>query len=40
MKRRFRKMHEQGDDFVIFDGREAPVEMTRAAHALEGGAEP
>src|SRR3712207_3655349 len=28
MKRRFRKMHGLGNDFVIFDGREAPVEMT------------
>jgi diaminopimelate epimerase len=30
MKRRFRKMHGLGNDFVIFDGREAPVEMTEA----------
>ena len=28
MKRRFRKMHGLGNDFVIFDAREAPVEMT------------
>ncbi|HLL29774.1 MAG TPA: diaminopimelate epimerase, partial [Allosphingosinicella sp.] len=28
MKRRFRKMHGLGNDFVIFDSREAPVEMT------------
>jgi diaminopimelate epimerase len=35
MKRRFRKMHGLGNDFVIFDGREAPVEMTEArARAL------
>lgn len=30
MKRRFLKMHGLGNDFVIFDGREAPVEMTEA----------
>jgi diaminopimelate epimerase len=30
MKRRFRKMHGLGNDFVIFDGREAPVEMTES----------
>jgi diaminopimelate epimerase len=30
MKRRFRKMHGLGNDFVIFDGRDAPVEMTEA----------
>ncbi|MEO7178405.1 MAG: diaminopimelate epimerase [Allosphingosinicella sp.] len=30
MKRRFRKMHGLGNDFVIFDGREAPLEMTKA----------
>ncbi|HEX8062168.1 MAG TPA: diaminopimelate epimerase [Allosphingosinicella sp.] len=30
MKRRFRKMHGLGNDFVIFDGRESPVEMTEA----------
>lgn len=30
MKRRFRKMHGLGNDFVVFDGREAPVEMTEA----------
>jgi diaminopimelate epimerase len=30
MKRRFRKMHGLGNDFVIFDSREAPVEMTEA----------
>jgi diaminopimelate epimerase len=35
MKRRFRKMHGLGNDFVIFDGREAPVEMTESrARAL------
>jgi diaminopimelate epimerase len=35
MKRRFRKMHGLGNDFVIFDSREAPVEMTEArARAL------
>ena len=35
MKRRFRKMHGLGNDFVIFDAREAPVEMTEArARAL------
>jgi diaminopimelate epimerase len=28
MKRRFRKMHGLGNDFVIFDSRESPVEMT------------
>jgi diaminopimelate epimerase len=28
MKRRFLKMHGLGNDFVIFDGREAPVELT------------
>jgi diaminopimelate epimerase len=28
MKRRFLKMHGLGNDFVIFDAREAPVEMT------------
>jgi diaminopimelate epimerase len=27
MKRRFRKMHGLGNDFVIFDAREAPLEM-------------
>jgi len=30
MKRRFRKMHGLGNDFVIFDGRDSPVEMTEA----------
>ncbi|HEX9965208.1 MAG TPA: diaminopimelate epimerase [Allosphingosinicella sp.] len=30
MKRRFLKMHGLGNDFVIFDSREAPVEMTEA----------
>jgi diaminopimelate epimerase len=30
MKRRFRKMHGLGNDFVIFDSRESPVEMTEA----------
>ncbi|HEX8127193.1 MAG TPA: diaminopimelate epimerase [Allosphingosinicella sp.] len=30
MKRRFRKMHGLGNDFVIFDARESPVEMTEA----------
>src|SRR5688572_29735153 len=30
MKRRFRKMHGLGNDFVIFDGRDKPVEMTEA----------
>jgi diaminopimelate epimerase len=35
MKRRFRKMHGLGNDFVVFDGREAPMEMTEArARAL------
>jgi diaminopimelate epimerase len=35
MKRRFRKMHGLGNDFVIFDAREAPLEMTEArARAL------
>jgi diaminopimelate epimerase len=28
MKRRFEKMHGLGNDFVIFDAREAPLEMT------------
>jgi diaminopimelate epimerase len=28
MKRRFRKMHGLGNDFVIFDAREVPLEMT------------
>src|SRR3954468_18567620 len=30
MKRRFRKMHGLGNDFVIFDAREAPLEMDEA----------
>ncbi|HEX8308684.1 MAG TPA: diaminopimelate epimerase [Allosphingosinicella sp.] len=30
MKRRFRKMHGLGNDFVIFDSRESPVEMNEA----------
>ena len=30
MKRRFRKMHGLGNDFVIFDARETPVEMDGA----------
>jgi diaminopimelate epimerase len=30
MKRRFRKMHGLGNDFVIFDGRDSPMEMTEA----------
>jgi diaminopimelate epimerase len=30
MKRRFVKMHGLGNDFVIFDARETPVEMTEA----------
>jgi diaminopimelate epimerase len=30
MKRRFRKMHGLGNDFVIFDAREVPLEMTEA----------
>jgi diaminopimelate epimerase len=35
MKRRFRKMHGLGNDFVIFDAREAPLEMDEArARAL------
>ena len=35
MKRRFEKMHGLGNDFVIFDAREAPLEMTEArARAL------
>lgn len=35
MKRRFRKMHGLGNDFVIFDARESPLEMTEAlARAL------
>ncbi|MFL6863225.1 MAG: diaminopimelate epimerase [Allosphingosinicella sp.] len=35
MKRRFRKMHGLGNDFVIFDAREAPLEMDGAtARAL------
>ncbi|HYW15433.1 MAG TPA: diaminopimelate epimerase [Allosphingosinicella sp.] len=35
MKRRFRKMHGLGNDFVIFDARQAPMEMTEAqARAL------
>jgi diaminopimelate epimerase len=35
MKRRFVKMHGLGNDFVIFDAREAPLEMTEArARAL------
>ncbi|HEX8481230.1 MAG TPA: diaminopimelate epimerase [Allosphingosinicella sp.] len=35
MKRRFRKMHGLGNDFVIFDSRQAPVEMTETrARAL------
>ena len=40
MKRRFRKMHGLGNDFVIFDGREAPVEMTEARVALSPTAGP
>ncbi|HZG09268.1 MAG TPA: diaminopimelate epimerase [Allosphingosinicella sp.] len=35
MKRRFEKMHGLGNDFVIFDAREAPLEMDeRRARAL------
>jgi diaminopimelate epimerase len=35
MKRRFRKMHGLGNDFVIFDAREAPLEIDAArARAL------
>src|SRR3954451_21716521 len=35
MKRRFLKMHGLGNDFVIFDAREAPIEMDEArARAL------
>jgi len=35
MKRRFEKMHGLGNDFVIFDAREAPLEMDEArARAL------
>ena len=35
MRRAFRKMHGLGNDFVIFDGREAPLEMNGArARAL------
>jgi diaminopimelate epimerase len=35
MKRRFRKMHGLGNDFVIFDARETPIEMDGArARAL------
>jgi len=35
MKRRFRKMHGLGNDFVIFDARETPLEMDAArARAL------
>jgi diaminopimelate epimerase len=35
MKRRFRKMHGLGNDFVIFDARQAPLEMDEArARAL------
>src|SRR5919112_1761171 len=35
MRRRFLKMHGLGNDFVIFDAREAPLEMTEArARAL------
>jgi diaminopimelate epimerase len=35
MKRRFEKMHGLGNDFVIFDARKAPLEMTEArARAL------
>ena len=30
MKRRFEKMHGLGNDFVIFDARETPLEMTEA----------
>lgn len=30
MKRRFRKMHGLGNDFVIFDGRDSPLGMTEA----------
>lgn len=35
MQTRFHKMHGLGNDFVIIDGRDAPVEMTAArAHAI------
>lgn len=35
MKTRFHKMHGLGNDFVVIDAREAPVEMTTArAHAI------
>lgn len=35
MKTRFHKMHGLGNDFVVIDAREAPVEMTAArAHAI------
>src|SRR3546814_18939276 len=37
MKRRFHKMHGLGNDFVIFDARETPLEMdsARARHIAD-----